>query len=88
MCERLRIHPNGLHSTVGTKPLGVVLELAPGGIEGIAHRLVGVLVRGPLAVLALHHDVPAGDVQVQADVEMPTLLMMPVRLLHHYLGSP
>ena len=73
---------------MGAKPLGVVLQLTPGGIEGIVHGLVGILVRDPLAVVAVDHDVLAGDVQVQADVEVLALLMMPVRLLHRFWWNP
>ena len=82
-----RAAPSTGAPTAGAQPLGVVLQLAPGSIEGIVHGLVGVLVRGALSMVAVDHDVLAGHVQVQVDVEMLALLMMPVRLLHHHVAA-
>src|SRR5512143_943334 len=47
----------------------IVLELAPHGVEAVAHRDVDVLVGMVLGRIALHHDFLAGDLEVDPDVK-------------------
>jgi len=53
----------------------MVYESAAGGIESIANRNVGILVRMVLAGIATDNDLRTGDGEIDVDREQPALLM-------------
>lgn len=63
--------------TVGVARVRVVLELPPGGVEGVRHCLVGVLVPGALPGVPGGDDALARHLYVHADVEVLALLLVP-----------
>jgi len=61
----------------------IVFELSAHGIEAIAHRDINVFMGVVLGWIALHHDLPARNVQIDANVIQPALVMTPARRLNH-----
>ena len=60
-----------------------ILEPSRERVEGIAHGDFDVLVRVVLRGVAVHRDLAAGNLEVDADLVELALAVMPVRRAHH-----
>jgi vacuolar iron transporter family protein len=61
----------------------IVLELSAHGIEAIAHRDIDVFVSVVLGRITLHHDLPARNFEIDANVIEAALVMAPAGLPAH-----